>query len=219
MKKIKAIGFDFDGTLISSEETKAEEMAKVFSELLGIKKGIKTAYKKLRGINRSQKINKLFIQFLKRKPTKKELKKIEDHFGQHYLTSMKTCPLFQCTNILKELKKQAQFMFLLSLEEEKDVKKLIKHCNLNKYFDEILGGPKSKLENFEHILKKHKFSHPEIIYIGDSPGDIKASHKKGIKVILINKKFNYPQFKKKLGADFVFSSLCDLPLNTKMYSQ
>tara|TARA_Y100000310_G_scaffold313220_1_gene361315 strand:- start:2467 stop:3129 length:663 start_codon:yes stop_codon:yes gene_type:complete len=211
MRKIKAIGFDFDGTLIVSEHSKAEEMAKVFQEKFGIKKGVQQAYKKLRGQNRHQKVNALFQQFVKRKPTQKELKEIEDHFGKHYFQSMKTCPLFQCTNIIGELKKQVKFLFLLSLEEKKDVKKLIKHCGLEKYFDEILGGPKSKIDNLDHVTKKHHLQPQEIIYIGDSPGDIIAGKKKKIKVILIGQKFNYSAFRKKLGSQFVLSSLCDLP--------
>ena len=214
---IKAIGIDFDGTLIISEEVKAQEMVKVFAEKFGKTKGLLSAYKKLRGLNRHQKVISLFDQFVRRKPTKKELKEIEEHFGEHYRRSMKTCPLFQCTNILKELKEQVKFMFLLSLEEENDVQKLVKHCGLAAYFDEILGGPKSKIENFEHVLKKHQFKPSEVIYIGDSLGDVEVSRKKGIKVILIGKKFNYSHLQKKLGADFTFSSLCDLPKNLDLY--
>ena len=217
MNKIKAIGFDFDGTLIISEDSKAEEMAKVFQEKFGIKKGVQQAYKRLRGQNRHHKVMALFNQFIKRKPTKTELKKIEDHFGEHYRRSMNSCPLFQCTNILKELKKQVEFLFLLSLEEEKDVRKMVKHCGLAKYFDEILGGPKSKLENLDHVIKKHHLKPREIIYVGDSPGDVIAGSKMKIKVILVGKKFDYSILRKKLESKFIFSSLCDLPTKIQDY--
>jgi phosphoglycolate phosphatase-like HAD superfamily hydrolase len=217
MNKVEAIGFDFDGTLIVSEETKALEMVKVFNEKLGIKRGVGTAYKKLVGksFNREQKVLFLFKKFLKRNPTKKELKDIKNHFGEHYRKSLWTCPLFQCTNVIKELKKQVKFLFLLSLEDKKEVKKLIKHCGLGSYFDEVLGGPKSKVDNLEHVIKKHKLKPRELLYIGDSKGDVVASKKKGIRVVLVKKRFRYKDLKDTLEADFVFSSLCELPHDIK----
>ena len=217
MNKIKAVGFDFDGTLIISEETKALEMVKVFKEKFGVKRGVGTAYKKLVGkdFNRGQKVLFLFEKFMKRKPTREELKDIENHFGEHYKKSLWACPLFQCTNVIKELKKQVKFLFLLSLEDKIEVKKLVKHCGLGKYFDEVLGGPKSKVDNLEHVIKKHKIKPKELLYVGDSKGDIIASKKKGIKVVLVKKRFKYKDLKDTLEADFVFSSLCELPHDIK----
>ena len=214
---IRAIGFDFDGTLIMSEGKKSREMAKVFRENFGVKRGVKKAYEELvgNGHSRHEKVVNLFAKFVGRKPTKKELKEVKDHFGKHYEDSLKTCPLFQCTNIIKELKKQVKFMFLLSLEEKKEVKKVAKHCGLEKYFDEVFGGPKSKIENMQHVLKKHKLKPSEVIYVGDSSGDIIVSKKSGVRVVLIKKKFQYTPLLKKLGADFVFSSICDIPHDIK----
>jgi phosphoglycolate phosphatase len=211
--KIKAIGFDFDGTLIMSEDKKAQAMVEVFQECYEIKKGVKKEYQKLigSGMNRDEKVKSLTKTFLKREPTKKELKLIANHFGQHYQQSLNVCPLFQCTNIIKELKKQVKFIFLLSLENKKEVKQVAKHCGLSKYFDEILGGPNSKLKNFEHVLKKHHLKPNEVIYIGDSNSDVIASKKEKIKVVLINKKFHYKKIRKELEADFTFSSLCEIP--------
>jgi len=214
---IKAVGFDFDGTLIMSEEKKAEEFAKVFKEKFKCKKGVISAYKKLSGTgrNRSAKVEALFEQFLKRKPSKKELKIVEDHFGKHYENSLKGCPLFKCTNIIKELKKQVKFLFLLSLENKKEVKKVAQHCKIAKYFDEVLGGPKSKVDNLLHVLKKHKLKHSEVIYIGDAHSDVVASKKVKVKIILIGKKHTYEKLKEDLEADFKFSSLCEVPYSVK----
>ena len=75
-RKIKAVGFDFDGTLISSEKEKAKEMGLVFKEKFKIMKGVETAYKRLRGNNREAKVKSLFKTFLKREPKKTELKAI-----------------------------------------------------------------------------------------------------------------------------------------------
>ena len=213
-KQIKAIGFDFDGTLIMSEEEKANIAEEIFKKHCGVHKGIRTTYRSLvgKGFNRSQKIEKIFKKCVGRKPTQAEMQKLNKIFSKEYEKRMEICPLAACVNVLQELRDQTQFMFLLSLENKTQVRNVAKHCKLDKYFDEILGGPKSKIENLNHVLKKHGIKPEEVIYIGDSTGDIIASKKLNIKVIGIRGEFNYQKIMKKLGADFTFSNLCKLPL-------
>lgn len=215
--KIRAVGFDFDGTLIMSEEQKAEQMAAVFREKFKVKKGIKLAYKKLMGkaLSREEKVKALFKVLLHRNPQQKEVKIIKDHFGKHYEQSLRTCPLFQCTNIIKELKKQVDFIFLLSLENTKEVRRIAKHCGVGQYFDEILGGPTPKVEHLKHVLKKHKLKPQEVLYIGDAHSDVIASKKVRVKTILLGKKHMYEKLKEDLEADFRFSNLCDVPVGVK----
>ena len=49
MKKIKAIGFDFDGTLIMSENEKIKIFEEIFYRKYRIKKGVGRYYKFLAG--------------------------------------------------------------------------------------------------------------------------------------------------------------------------
>jgi phosphoglycolate phosphatase len=210
---IRAIGFDFDGTLIMSEDKKAIVIQEIFQELHNTKKGISKSYKELvgKGISRENKLKIIFKKHLKKEPTKTQLNKLNKEFSKHYETALNTCPLFECTNIIKELKDQVNFLFLLSLENKTQVKNIAKHCKIAQYFNEILGGPTSKITNLKHILKKHNLKPSQVIYIGDSSGDIIATHKLNVKTILIQKKFSYKKLKSVLQADFVFSSLCELP--------
>ncbi len=213
--EIKAVGFDFDGTLIMSEQQKAKAMKDIFRESFNIKRDVTKAYQKvsLLGLNREKKINLIFQHVFRRQPTKKEFATITDQFSQRYQQSMNTCPLFQCSTMIKELRSQAKFIFLLSLENTKEVKAIAKHCGVAKYFDEILGGPKSKVDNLRCILSKHHLKPAELMYIGDSHPDVIASRKVKIKVVLLGKKHTYEKLKEDLEADFRFSSLCDLPKN------
>lgn len=212
-RKIKAVGFDFDGTLILSEDVKKEIAASIFLKRYGVKKGVKSAYASMtgKGIPRARKIEKLFVKFLKRKPKKKELAILNNDFSKEYEKKLMHCPVVKCINILSELKKQTKFMFLLSLENRTQVMNIAKNCNLRKYFDEILGGPKSKIINLKHVLKKHKVQPEETIYIGDSKGDIIASKKLRIKAIRMRDGFNHSKLLKKLGKDFTFSKVCKIP--------
>ena len=110
-------------------------------------------------------------------------------------------------------------MFMLSLENEREVKKVAIHCGLSKYFDEILGGPTSKIDNLKHVLKKHKLKPSEVLYIGDAHSDVVASKKMKIKVVLLGKKHVFDKLKEDLAADFVFSNLCEVPHQIKKFDK
>jgi len=209
----KVVGFDFDNTLIISEDEKRNIAAEIFKKKYGIKRGVKAAYKKLLGkYNRRQKLRMLVKQFLHRNPKKKEIEELYYAFSEGYRYKLATCPLVHCQGMIKKLRKRARFMFLLSLEEKIDVKAVAEHCGVAKYFDEILGGPKPKMKNFMHIIKKHKAKPEDTIYIGDSRGDVLAAKKLGIKVIAVNRNPKKRNSFRKLGSDITISDLCQLDL-------
>jgi len=211
---IKAVGFDFDDTLVITENKKEKLLEEIIYKKYRIKKDIKKFYKNLKGLyNREEKIKIILTNVLKRKPSKKEIKQVSIAFSKKYQELLKSCPLFECTNILKELKQQVKFLFLLSLEEKKDVVKAAKHCGIAKYFDEILGGPIHKIDNLKHVLKKHKIKPSETIYVGDLKNDILVSKKLKVKSIGIQRNITYRKLLKKLGADFTFSNLCEVPFS------
>ncbi|MBI2662772.1 HAD family hydrolase [Candidatus Woesearchaeota archaeon] len=205
--KVKAAGFDFDGTLVVSDALKERLYQDIFKENYGVM----VYYKEGKARSREEKIRYFFDTFVKRKPTVREVERISREFGRRYENSLRTCPLFQCTNMVKELRKQVKFTFLLSLENKREVVTLLKHCGLVKYFDEVLGGPKSKVENFRHVLRKHHLKSREVVYVGNSDSDVLSSKTVKVKSVLIKKRFSYNDLRKKLQADFVFSSLCDVP--------
>lgn len=209
---IRVVGFDFDGTLIMSEERKAPAMVEVFKEMFGVKRGVKSAYLSLvgKGYNRDAKVEYLCKKFLKRKCDKKELLNISDHFGKHYVKEMNSCPMFKCVNLLKELRRQVDKVFLLSLENEKEVRKIAGHCGISKYFDDILGGPDGKVDNLKKLISRYKVKGNEIVYVGDTHGDVIAAKKLKMKVVLLGKKHVGKKLKEHLQADFVFSDLCEI---------
>lgn len=213
MKKIKAVGFDFDNTLIMSEKEKLNLIEEIFASKYNIKKGVKLAYKNLMGkANNEEKLRMLIRKFLKREPSEREIRELHYTFKKGYEYKLSSCPLVLCINILKELQDQVDFMFLLSLEDKDIVKDVARHCGIAKYFDEILGGPKSKVENFKYIIENKKIKPDEIIYIGDSKEDIIKSKMLKIKAFGIQQNSYQREILKRLGADFTFSNFCQLPL-------
>jgi len=206
-----AIGFDFDDTLILSEKEKADIIGEIFLKKYGVKRGVKTKYRALLGrMNREAKLKRLLKDVLNKNPTKKELKEVNALFSKGYTEKLSTCPLVACISDLKRIRKRAKFMFLLSLENKKEVIAVAKHCGIAKYFDEILGGPKSKVMNFKHVINKHGISPKESVYIGDSTGDVKKAKKLQFHFIGVNRSAKKRTLLTKLGADYTFKNLCGI---------
>ncbi len=210
---IHAIGFDFDNTLIISDKRKATLVADIFKHKYGITRGVKSAYQELKGtLNREQKLRILVKKFTGKEPTRREIQTLNYEFNKGYEYTLSSCPLVHGIGVLKELRKKTKFMFLLSLENKKEVALVAKHCGLDKYFDEILGGPKSKHDNFLHILKKHKIKAENALYIGDSVTDVQKAKELTIPVIGINTSAIKRRELKSAGATQVIKDLRELTI-------
>src|SRR3989338_5154751 len=120
---MKAVGFDFDGTLIVSDQIKQ----KIYFDIFFERYRVRVKYNG-KALNREEKIKYFFKRFVKRKFTGVEVKAVSEEFGKRYAKSLRTCPLFQCTNLVRELRRQVEFTFLLSLENRVEVVSLLKHC-------------------------------------------------------------------------------------------
>jgi len=213
---LKAIGFDFDGTLIISEGVKGEMMSEAFSEHVQIsetvKRRIAKAYPPLvgAGYSRNAKIKVLGENVLGRGLDSSTQQKIAKSFGKKYVQSLDHCPLFACNKLISQLQGQVDHLFLLSLEDQKEVVAVAKRCQIARYFEMILGGPTGKVTHFKRLLRKWKLQPKEMLYIGDSHGDITAAKKVGIQAALIDSAKGHRALHKMLGTDFEVSSLCDM---------
>jgi len=197
---MKVIGFDFDGTLILSEDIKANLFDEIFREHYGLK-SVKKFYPSLRGISRKDKIKKVFSHFLARSPSSRELHNIDFAFSKGYEYRMSTCPLVKCVSALKVIRKKFDFMFMLSLENQREVRELASHCGLNRYFDVILGGPKSKEQNLRFLMRKRKFHAKQALYVGDSKSDLALAKKLGMRSLIVKNNLS--------GIPAKYASLCD----------
>jgi len=210
---IDAIGFDFDDTLFVSETDKARIIAKIFKQCCSATSGVNAEYRKLvgTGIAVEKKLKMIFRKFVHRIPKKKELAMVRKMYDYEYSKSLLSCKLMQCSNIIRDLRKQIKVLFIVTLNPAKEVIPALKHCGMLKYFDEVCGGPKTKVQNFRGILKKYKLNANNVVFIGDSNGDLRSAKKAKIHFIGLTKSNARRQLMRKLGAHFTFSSLCDIP--------
>lgn len=181
MEKIKSVVFDFDDTIVLSEQMKQN----VFYE-------ISTNYKQ-RGIE-------YYNNHISKRPTREQyFKGLSQYIIEHSLVDNESS-IYLYTLLLEKfsqkvsnnLKNSGELpnvrlfieylfnkgykLYISSKSNEKDIIETLKHKNLLKYFKGIYGLPNPKMDHFQHIQKLENINGDEICFIGDSASDYMTSY-------------------------------------------
>ena len=109
-------------------------------------------------------------------PTNKKLKNLINKYSSISQKLVKDSPLMPgIKKFLTQIKKKKVKIVLVTNADHYETKIIIKYRGLEKFFDEILGRPKSKIVNIKSFLKKQEYK--KIIFFGDALNDYKVAEK------------------------------------------
>lgn len=190
---IKCVVFDFDGTLVKSNEIKRRvfyeitedivDAVPILDELFSIPDSgdryniFDALIKKLR-LDQEDGISPLYLSDLYTKICEHKISEAPEVFGAF--------------NTLTELKKMRVKMFVSSATPTNTLQRIIGMRGWSDLFDSIMGSPDSKEDHLRSILFSNNYSLSEVIYIGDSEVDQKVALSIGCKFIGIGK--NWKRF-------------------------
>jgi phosphoglycolate phosphatase len=181
MNNIKCVVFDFDDTIVLSEQMKQN----AFYE-------ISTKYKQ-QGIE-------YYNNNISKKPTREQyFKGLSQHIIEHSLVDNESSiylytllldeftqkvsenlknskELPNVTVFIEHLFNKGYKLYISSKSNEKDIIDTLKHKNLLKYFKGIYGLSNPKIEHFQHIQKLENIKGNEICFIGDSTSDYTTAY-------------------------------------------
>lgn len=170
--------FDFDGVITDSVNIKTEAFAELYSKYgSSIKKKVVNHHLEHGGISRFDKIKYYHDEFLGIKLKKDELKLLCDNFSKLVINKVIKAPEINGSEkFLSDMKKNNKSMFINTGTPIDEMKFILDKKNLTKYFNEILGSPKTKIENIEIIMKKYKYKAADILFFGDSKEDLESAN-------------------------------------------
>ncbi|MCH5172009.1 MAG: HAD-IA family hydrolase [Erysipelotrichales bacterium] len=179
---IKAIIFDFDGTIVNSHSLLTQTLKKTIFKDFNIvltEEQIRPYYGMngigiLRGILKSKYQKSVF----------------NDYYMIYQEIHDQHTPALDLTliEILEFLKEKKIPLFILTGRDSKTLNYSLNKFHINKYFKKKYYGSstfKNKSFNFTKLLKEQNLKNDEVIYIGDSVGDIKACNSVNIKIISV----------------------------------
>jgi phosphoglycolate phosphatase len=195
---VKAIIFDFDGTLADTHDALLEITNRLAAEF-GYKPVSETELELLKSLSskeivkRSQ-IAPIVIPFL--------LKRIKTELGKE-IRNLKTIAGIETA--LLQLKKQGYQLGIVTSNHKDNVLVFLKNNNLESLFDFIYSGASlfGKHKILARILKQYNLKPDEVIYVGDETRDILAAKKSQIKAMAVGWGFNSPSVLAQHHPDFL----------------
>ena len=180
----KVLIFDFDGVILDSVNIKTEAFRELFKKQnKSILNKILKYHLKNGGVSREKKFEFFYKFFLKQKLSIKQKKKLSKEFNKIVFKKILKCKFIKgAYKFLSENKSYK--LFISSGTPEKELRLICKKRKLSKFFLNIYGSPKTKVNHIKSI--KRKFRKTDfIVFIGDSKNDLDASLKTKIKFIQI----------------------------------
>jgi len=196
---IKAIIFDFDGTLINTNQLVKDGL----NNLAQIHLGRPLTHMELCELN-GKHLNDQ-IRYI----TKDNIKQTVLHFKKWYAENHnKLASTFKgIPELLQILRHEKIQMGIVSNNSTLPVQQGLNHLNFNHYFQDIITSddvakPKPDPEGIECILKKMNLRSEEVLYVGDSPSDVLAAKNANVKSCLVDWTVLSETEKRKLSADY-----------------
>ena len=188
---IKCVVFDFDGTLVKSNEIKRRVFYEVTEDIVDAVPVLDELFSVPDSGDRYN-IFDLLIKNLKLVQevgvTASYLSSLYTKICEHRISEApEVCGAF---NALRELKKIKVKMFVSSATPTNTLQRIIGMRGWSELFDGIMGSPDSKEDHLKSILFSNNYSLSEVVYIGDSEVDQKAALLIGCKFIGIGKNWN-----------------------------
>lgn len=176
---LKAIIFDFDGTIADTKDISYYvycELAKKYNiEIID-----KKAYDALSELPLRKRLSQFGVPFYKLP----KLVKIAIPLFRQYLQEAPIFPELQA--VLDYLKEQGYLLIILSSNHQKNINHFLELHNLNHFTDVYAKASLfGKDKKIQQLLKKHKLTKDEVVYIGDEERDILSCKKAGVKIISV----------------------------------
>lgn len=190
---IKAIVFDWDGTLFNSMEYKRKNFVDLFSKYNISSDELIRFHTSESGIPRQDLFNKCLLQYTGTQFSHEEYELISQKYTLLNLHSSKTTsPFPDVKEGLEALKKRGLKLFVSSSSAHDELTEVTKHSGLNNYFDEVLGSQnqlKKGPGHIDYICKKYNLKKEELIFIGDDEQDLmlgKLANVRTVKIVRNN---------------------------------
>lgn len=180
MNNLKCVIFDFDDTIVYSENIKKEEFYNISKNYNNI--GVKFYNNNInKRLTRFEYFNNLSKEIIKNTLLNKDNDRIL-YYTMLKQFSKNVSERLKDSEEIKNIRKFLEFLkyknynlFISSKSNTEDIIDTLNYKNLLKFFDGIYGSEKSKILHFETIMKKYNFTNKDICFFGDSYSDYEVA--------------------------------------------
>jgi len=191
---IKCVVFDFDGTLVESNEIKRQTFYKVTKDISGADLMLDNLFSMSDSGDRYSIFSALISGLKKRNNLNISASYLSNVYTKICENEISKAPEVPgALSTLQELKKRKIKLFLSSATPVDTLQRIVSMRGWGEIFEGVMGSPKSKEDHLKLILSSNNYSLSEVVYVGDSEVDQEASLFVGCKFIGIGS--DYSRFK------------------------
>ncbi len=177
----EAVFFDFDGVILDSVNIKTETFGRMF-EAYGpdIVRRVTEYHLENGGISRFDKFKYYYKHLLKKPLPESELKALSKRFSELALQHVLEADYINgAKQIIKDLYRQQVPAFIVSGTPQKEIEFIVRKRGLNRYFLEVHGSPKKKVQIVRGIQRRFGYRLADCIFIGDAMSDYLTAKETG----------------------------------------
>ena len=215
MERIKAVVFDWDGTVVDTMPIKICNASNIFSEQYDVdSESIAESYRKYSGISRRDLFDLIAKENIGRELSKIEFNRLSSEFTSRNVESYKTNKVFDNNNrkVLVKIREHGFMMFISSSANKDEIEKLAMLLDLKKYFEEILGSTghfKKGMAHINYIKKKYGLKTTQIMFVGDERADMRLAGRLGVMCVGVVNNKEKNELKDEFG-DYVIQELSSI---------
>ncbi len=185
---VKCVVFDFDGTLVKSNEIKRRTFYEVTKNLVDADIVLDKILSYPDSGDRYDIFDTLIIELKLDREVFVSASKLSDSYTKICEYEISRAPEINgAVKTLKKLRSLGISVFISSATPEVTLQKIISMRGWGNIVDNVLGSPDSKLDHLQRILTENKYSISEVIYVGDSEIDREVALLVGCKFIGLGK--------------------------------
>ncbi len=187
MSKIKLVFFDFDGVVLDSANIKTKAFPQVFEDYPEHLEAITQYHIDNQGISRYEKFDWFYRELLGKEITAEESENLGNRFSEIVLNEvLKTSFIPGALELLNYLKTSGIRCVVASGTPYRELHTIVEKRELNTYFEEVWGSPKSKESIVNDCLHRFEIKADEALFLGDATTDFYAAQKTQVNFQAVN---------------------------------
>lgn len=184
MLRIKIIIFDFDGVIVESLDIKTRAFARLFkAQGKRVVRKVVDYHLQNTGVSRYDKFRHIYKKILRRPLNQNTFQMLCDRFSDAVMDLVTSARYVKGAKEFLEGHASEYRCFLISATPQEEVEKIIKKRKMERFFVEIYGAPRKKINAVKDILRKEKIKPLQVLYVGDAMSDYIAAQKNKIHFI------------------------------------